>query len=228
MNAFRSRRPPAPPEIDLLPPERPRRPLRPALGARADVVDAHFVPVSIPVPGREAPRRAGAARGLNDNRHFSASRQRTAAANRWTTLAAGSLRQTERVLQSLSNGAFAVFVALVFAATFAMAGLLVGRPAEQASARPLDITHVSLTPRDDDGMRILQVNAIIENRSAAKSPVPKLRADLIAGGQIVASTYIATPVDEIDAGHSRGITARLLHPGGKTPELKLSFEESGA
>lgn len=224
MNAFRSRRPPVQPEIDLLPPERPRRPLRSGLGARADVVDAHFVAV----PARQEMRRAAGAGGSNDNHHFSASRQPTAAANCWGSLAAGSLRRTEKLLQSLSNGAFAVFVALVFAATFAVAGLLVGRPAELANARPLDITHVSLTPRDDDGMRILQVNAIIENRSAAKSPVPKLRADLIAGGQIVASTYIATPVDEIDAGHSRGITARLLHPGGKTPELRLSFEESGA
>lgn len=223
MNAFRSRRPPAQPEIDLLPPERPRRPLRPALGARADVVDAQFVPV----PARES-RRTGGAGGLNDNHRFTLSKPRNGAANRFASLAAGTLRQTEKVLQTLSNGAFAVIVALAFAATFAFAGLLVGRPAAQANARPLDITHVSLTPRDDDGMRILQVNAIIENRSAAKSAVPKLRADLIAGGQIVASTYIATPVDEIDAGHSRGITARLLHPGGKTPELRLSFEESDA
>ncbi|MBC7313362.1 MAG: hypothetical protein H5U11_12780 [Rhizobium sp.] len=214
MNAFRSRRPPAQPEIDLLPPERPRRPLRPALDARADVVDAHFVPV----PAREVPRRAGGTRGLNDNHRFTSSKPRNGAANRFASLAAGTLRQTERVLQSLSNGAFAVIVALAFAATFAFAGLLLGGPAEEANARPLDITHVSLTPRDDDGMRILQVNAIIENRSA----------DLIAGGQVIASTYIATPVEEIDAGHSRGITARLLHPGGKTPELRLSFEESGA
>ena len=224
MNAFRSRRPPAQPEIDLLPPEPPRRPLRPALDARADVVDAHFVPV----PAREVPRRAGGTRGLNDNHRFTSSKPRNGAANRFASLAAGTLRQTERVLQSLSNGAFAVIVALAFAATFAFAGLLLGGPAEEANARPLDITHVSLTPRDDDGMRILQVNAIIENRSAAKSQVPKLRADLISGGQVIASTYIATPVAEIDPGHSRGITARLLHPGGKTPELRLSFEESGA
>lgn len=224
MNAFRSRRHSVQPEIDLLPPERPRRSLRPVLGARADVVDAHFVSV----PAREAPRRAGSTGCLNDNDRFSSSKRRNGVANRWASLAAGRLRQTERVLQSLSNGAFAVIVALVFAATFAFAGLILGGPAEEANARPLDITHVSLTPRDDDGMRILQVNAIIENRSAAKSQVPKLRADLIAGGQVVASTYIAPPVDEIDAGHSRGITARLLHPGGKTPELRLSFEESGA
>ena len=224
MNAFRSRRPPVQPEIDLLPPERPRRPLHSALGARTDVVDAHFVPV----PAREPPRRAGGTRGLNDNHRFSASRRDNGAANRLAGLAAATLRQTERVLQSLSNGAFAVMVALVFAATFAFAGLILGGPAEEANGRPLDITHVSLTPRDDDGMRILQVSAIIENRGAEKSQVPKLRADLIAGGQVVASTYIATPVEEIDAGHSRGISARLLHPGGKTPELRLSFEESGA
>lgn len=228
MNAFRSRRGPATPEIDLLPPARPRRPQRSILGASADVIDAHFV--SVPATTREAPRRPDATRSSNDNRRFSTftSDRRTAGANRWASLAGGSLRRTEKALQSFSDRGFAAFVALVFVVIFALAGLIVGSPAEQASAGPLDITHVSLTPRDADGMRILQVNAIIENRSAAKSQVPKLRADLIAGGQVIASTYIATPVEEIDAGHSRGITARLLHPGGKTPELRLSFEESGA
>lgn len=226
MNAFRSRRGPATPEIDLLPPARSRRPQRSILGASADVIDAHFV--SVPASTREAPRRPDATRSSNDNRRFAASGHRTAGANRWANLAGGSLRRTEKALQSFSDRGFAAFVALVFVVIFALAGLVVGSPAEQASAGPLDITHVSLTPRDDDGMRILQVNAIIENRSAAKSQVPKLRADLIAGGQVIASTYIATPVAEIDPGHSRGITARLLHPGGKTPELRLSFEESGA
>lgn len=226
MNAFRPRRGPATPEIDLLPPARPRRPQRSVLSASADVIDAHFV--SVPATSREMPRRPEAARGFNDNRRFSASDRRTAGTNRWANLAGGSLRRTEKALQSFSDRGFAAFVALVFVVIFALAGLIVGSPVEQASAAPLDITHVSLTPRDADGMRILQVNAIIENRSAAKSQVPKLRADLIAGGQVIASTYIAPPVEEIGAGHSRGITARLLHPGGKTPELKLSFEESGA
>ncbi|MBV2184492.1 MAG: hypothetical protein KUL88_08130 [Rhizobium sp.] len=226
MNAFRSRRGPATPEIDLLPPARVRRPQRTSLGASADVIDAHYV--TIPRAAREAPRRPEGSRLSNDNRRFSSYRPRATAGNRWTSLAGGSIRRTERMLQSFSERGFAAFVALVFVAIFALAGLIVRSPAELADAGPLDITHVSLTPRDDDGMRILQVNAIIENRSAAKSPVPKLRADLIAGGQVIASTYIATPVAEIDPGHSRGITARLLHPGGKTPELRLSFEESGA
>lgn len=191
--------------------------------AHADVIDAHFVTV----PAREAPRRAEGTRGSNDNRGpFAAARPLPA--NRWAGLAGDPLRHTEGLLQGLSDRGFAAFVALVFVVTFAIAGLIAGAPVEQANARPLDITHVSLTPRDDDGMRILQVNAIIENRSEARSPVPKLRADLIADGQIIASTYIAAPAAEIDAGHSRGITARLLHPGGKTPELRLSFEETGA
>lgn len=193
------------------------------MAAHTDVIDAHFVTV----PTREAPRRGEATRGSNDNRRpFAAARP--IPANRWAGLAGDPLRRTEGLLQGLSDRGFAAFVALVFVVTFAIAGLIAGAPVEQANARPLDITHVSLTPRDDDGMRILQVNAIIENRSEARSPVPKLRADLIADGQIIASTYIAAPAAEIDAGHSRGITARLLHPGGKTPELRLSFEETGA
>ncbi|GEO86318.1 hypothetical protein GCM10007920_15870 [Ciceribacter naphthalenivorans] len=186
------------------------------------MVDAHYVAVD------DAPRRAQASGGLNDNRRRAPAERRAFDTSHWVGLAGGSLRSTERVLQTFSERGFALFVALAFVVTFAFAGLIVRAPDAEAYVRPLDITHVSLTPRDADGMRILQVNAIIENRSAARSHVPKLRADLIAGGQIIASTYIATPVDEIDAGHSRGITARLLHPGGKTPELRLSFEETGA
>jgi hypothetical protein len=45
---------------------------------------------------------------------------------------------------------------------------------------------------------------------------------------VIASTYIEPPVANLDGGESRGIVTRLQHPGGKTPEVRLSFEEAGA
>ncbi|MHA7971481.1 hypothetical protein [Rhizobium sp. CAU 1783] len=224
MNAFRSRRHAAAPDIDLLPPDRPRMPHAWPIRVTEDIVDAEFVTVR-----ETTPRRPSDARSSNDNHRRTADRGWAASrpASR-RTFAAGILSRLESLLQTLSDKGFAAFVSLVFVAIFALAGLMVGEPGARANAEPLDITHVSLTPHDDDGMRVLQVNAIIENRGTRTSVLPKLRADLIAGGQVIASTYIETPVSEIDAGHSRGITARLLHPGGKMPELRLSFEETGA
>jgi hypothetical protein len=87
---------------------------------------------------------------------------------------------------------------------------------------------VNLTPQDRNGMRVLLLNAIVENRTGREVTLPKLRADLLIDGQVIASTYIEPPVDSLDGGESRGIVTRLQHPGGKMPEVRLSFEEAGA
>ena len=79
-----------------------------------------------------------------------------------------------------------------------------------------------------NGMRVLLLNAIVENRTGREVMLPKLRADLLIDGQVIASTYIEPPVDSLDGGESRGIVTRLQHPGGKMPEVRLSFEEAGA
>ena len=75
---------------------------------------------------------------------------------------------------------------------------------------------------------VLLLNAIVENRTGREVTLPKLRADLLIDGQVIASTYIEPPVASLDGGESRGIVTRLQHPGGKTPEVRLSFEEAGA
>ncbi len=39
---------------------------------------------------------------------------------------------------------------------------------------------------------------------------------------------IEPPITEIGPGQSHGFSAKLRHPGGKTPEIKLSFIETDA
>jgi len=39
---------------------------------------------------------------------------------------------------------------------------------------------------------------------------------------------IEPPVRQMQPGFSHGFSAKLRHPGGKTPEIKLSFVEAGA
>jgi hypothetical protein len=50
-----------------------------------------------------------------------------------------------------------------------------------------------------------------------------IRADFINSGLLVRSVVIDPPVARIKAGESRGFSARLSHPGGKLPDVKLSF-----
>ncbi|MCM2396241.1 hypothetical protein NBH19_09135 [Rhizobium sp. S95] len=226
MSAARSRREPAEPVIDLLPPDRRRPPHAWPIHVNEDIVDAHFVTVR---EARRSPQDAGGRTDARKPRNRFASRP---SANRWTDTLAAPLRSGEQALQRLSEKTFAVLVSASFAMIFAAASVYAGVAAQEAAplpaSGPLDITHVSLTPQDANGMRVLLVNAIVENRSQGRTSLPKLRADLVSGGQVIASTYIDSPVEELDAGHSRGISARLQHPGGKLPELRLSFEEADA
>ncbi len=217
MSAFRQQKQAAAADLDLLPPDRARRRIEPLHQRMAprDVVDAQFVTV------RDAPKpsQASAARSPAD-----------ASATDFSALGRALIDAAETRLQRLSDVAFSLLVAIAFVSIFSLAGQLVFGSGEhpEIAAKPLDFTHVNLTAQDRNGMRVLLLNAIVENRSEREVSLPKLRADLLIDGQVIASTYIEPPVDSLDGGESRGIVARLQHPGGKMPEVRLSFEEAGA
>jgi hypothetical protein len=216
MRAFRQASQAAPPEADLLPPDRARRkldrsPIRPST---ADVVDAQFVVVR--EVRKDAPRTRVA--DISSPVEELQARIRTAFVT------------AEGRLQRLSDISFALLVAIAFVSIFSLAGHLAfgGSGHPELDARPLDFTHVNLTPQDKNGMRVLLISAIVENRTDREVALPRVRADLLVGGQVIASTYVDPPVAFLEGGQSRGLAARLQHPGGKTPELRLSFEEAGA
>ncbi|MFA7414593.1 MAG: hypothetical protein WC048_08915 [Rhizobium sp.] len=227
MSAFRYRKESADAGIDLLPPERRARTMhRHSFIGPADIVDAHFVTI------RDIPRPDFARRRFNDNEPFPGMFRRPDGRASPARLLGAAIGSVETLLERLSDRSYAVLVASVFSGVFALAGVLSGSGTSSMQSIPdasaLDITHVSLTPQDANGMRVLLINAIVENRSTGRVHVPTVRADLLSNGEIVASTLIAAPVDVIDAGHSRGFSARLQHPGGKLPELRLSFAEADA
>ena len=131
----------------------------------------------------------------------------------------------------LSADFFAAIVAVLFVIVFGLSGgfsLLPGSADASAGAPGLDLTHVNLTPQDADGMRVLLITGIVENKSVDRLDLPAIHAELVADGSIVASTAIKPPVSRIESGHSHGFSARIPHPGGKMPELKLSFASSDA
>ncbi|WP_165216440.1 hypothetical protein [Affinirhizobium pseudoryzae] len=220
MHAFRSRRDNAA-AYDILPPEAigSNRPVR--MPARADVEDAHFVTV------REDTRTQ---RFQNDNRK----RQPKPAmrvAEAAPSLLQRLLSRFEALLMRMSADFFSALVAFVFIVVFGLAGgfsLVAGAGSDPAQAAGLDITHVTLTPQDADGLRVLVINGIVENRAGARIEVPPIRADILVDGMPVASTLIALPISDLAHDHSRGFTAKIPHPGGKNPQLRLSFAETGA
>lgn len=217
MSAFRYQKQAAAADLDLLPPDRARRRIEPLSQrmARHEVIDAQFVTVrDAPKPSLRPAVSVSQAPLYPDLR---------------LTLS-NLVGRIEERLQRLSDVAFSLLVAIAFVSIFSLAGQLVFGHGEhpEIAAKPLDFTHVNLTPQDRNGMRVLLLNAIVENRTGSAITLPKVRADLVVDGQVVASTYIEPPVGRLDGGESRGIVTRLQHPGGKMPEVRLSFEEAGA
>ncbi|QLF68582.1 hypothetical protein FE840_002905 [Peteryoungia desertarenae] len=218
---------------DLLPPDRSRRIQKPLRQTVGDVIDADYIIVRDRPAEKMSPRRVHGLQQKPEGRPaFTAAQAQGAypVLKRLQTELGSQLRQAELALQSLSERAFSRLVAAAIALVLLafVPALVIGQQGAVDQGRVLDITHVNLTPQDANGMRVLLVNAIIENRSSRSVPLPRLRADLVTDGQVIASTYIDAPTDRLDGGHSRGIAARLQHPGGKTPELRLSFDAAGA
>lgn len=219
MGAFRHRQQRTGLVYDLIPPERGT-----ASGQahyvmpKADIVDAEFVTVST--------ARGRTASGVN-MRYGGRTRSRPQPVARKTTLSRilSVLRGVEEVLQQASRRSFVALIVCLAILIFGLSGGfsgLSGAPTD-ATADPLQFSHVTLTPRDENGLPVLRLNGIIENVSGATLSVPQVRADLFAGDQLVRSIVVDTPVDRLGPHESRGFSTRLQHPGGKTPEVRLSF-----
>lgn len=212
MGASRMRQEARQADADLLPPQpRQRRYVTPPPLAE-DITDAHFVVIG------KAARVMEPAAGHD-----------TAEAKTSPLVAlafpAAVAERLEMFLERFSDRAFAAFVALMFGSVFMLASALAAYQLTDAEvpAGSLGIIHANATPQDANGMRVLMINGIVENRTGQAQPIPQIRADFYSGDQLVASTMIAPPVPVIEHGHSRGFAAKVPHPGGKSPDLRLSF-----
>ncbi|NKK75631.1 hypothetical protein GFM13_36205 [Rhizobium leguminosarum bv. viciae] len=200
---------------DFLPPEPANRQYRSA--RPADISDAEFITL-----GKVRPREFNA-RTYNDNR------KRMAAAHAapppfMPAMAASVLQTVESSLQRASMRSFAALVLALVVLVFGLAGGFSGLSGERAtSGASLHFTHVTVTPRDANGMRVLVINGIIENESGTTQTVHPIRADLVTDERLTASIVINPPADVIYGGQSRGFSARVQHAGGKMPEVRLSF-----
>ncbi|MBW8786904.1 hypothetical protein [Rhizobium laguerreae] len=199
---------------DFLPPEPANRQYRSA--RPADISDAEFVTLG------NVRTREFSARTYNDNRKRMAAAH--AAPPPMPAMAASVLQTVESWLQRASTRSFAALVLALVVLVFGLAGGFSGLSGARAtSGAPLHFTHVTVTPRDANGMRVLVINGIVENKSGTTQTVYPIRADLVTDEQLTASIVIDPPADVIYGGQSRGFSARVQHAGGKTPEVRLSF-----
>ncbi|MGF9694757.1 MULTISPECIES: hypothetical protein [unclassified Rhizobium] len=220
MNAFRPRRDKAPVAYDILPPEaisqpRPRQPITPQ-----PVEDAHFVTLA------NDGRPSTAHRFQNDNQKRPHRPRMQVVNAEPASLVERLIERVEGMLLRMSADFFSALVAFVFVLVFTLAGgfsLLSGDTGSSARAGGLDITHITLTSQDAGGMQVLLINGIVENRTSRSMAVPSIRVEFLVDGKPVATSMIAPPIATIDRDNSHGFSARVPHPGGKTPQLRLSF-----
>jgi hypothetical protein len=217
MNTFRGPHGKTIVRMDILPPDtRPKRASRP-FPQSGEVVDAHYVAI------QERRRQPRSQRSHNDN---------------FTSVPAGeSLGLTARVagrieagLRKMPADLFSALVAAAFVAVFALSGgfsFLFQNAAADSSEMAWDITHVSMIPQDANGMRVLLINGIVENRGSVERVMPSIRAELMSSDVLVASTMINPPQGMLGSRQSRGFSARIPHPVGKLPDLRLSVAERG-
>ncbi len=198
---------------DFLPPEQTKREARRT--RPVDVADAEFVVITNNRPQSFKPR------SFNDNRRRSSAIQPSLP----RAMAETFVRAGETWLQQASGK---IFVALVLALSVLVFGLFGGFSGfSQSEAAPTDsplhFSHVTMTPRDANGMRVLLINGIIDNQSGITQVLHPIRADLVAGEQLTASVVINPPADVLYGGQSRGFSTRVQYAGGKMPEVRLSF-----
>lgn len=209
-------------DYDLLMPHAPVARLKPRAAKQQETIDADFVTVKETVY-----RDYG-----NDNRRAAYQQGKRRTIGAFETFEA-MIAWVDRKLSSLSVDGYSAVVAAAAVAMFFMSGGFSVLPtkthAVAAPPDPLAITHISITPQYAGGMEVLVINGIVDNRTDNIQEVPSIRADLFAAkGEKVASMLIEPPILEIGPGQSHGFSAKLRHPGGKTPEIKLSFIETDA
>lgn len=201
---------------DFLPPEPAKREARRT--RPVDVTDAEFVVIT------NSRAQTFNARSFNDNRRRpSASLVIQPSFPR--TLMESFIRAGESWLQQASVKTFVALVLTLSVLVFGLFGGFSGLSQSEAASTdsPLHFSHVTMTPRDANGMRVLLINGIIDNQSGTTQAVRPIRADLFAGEQLTASIVINPPADVIYGGQSRGFSTRVQYAGGKMPEVRLSF-----
>jgi hypothetical protein len=216
MSMFRSSKRQSTSDFDLLVPEARRRHVETRIFDN-DVLDADYFELD-----ELAARHSG-----NDNRRKAGVQVKREEKIPFKA-AFAALGAFERRLGEMSINGFAALIAGAIVGIFLLSGGMslfsLGQNVSEQQVNPLGITYVNITPQNIDGQDLLVISGVIENAGDQLMNVPKILASLSAQkGEFVASMIIQPPIGEIKPGNSHGFSAKFRHPGGKTPDIKLSF-----
>ncbi len=209
-----------PPQYDFLPPE-PAARKRIRFEAPTDVTDAEFVVIDKNVAQMRFNDNQPAARaGRTQHWLFASAR-----------LIVRMIKITEKGLRLLSTRAFAALVALMVLSAFWFSGGFSFLAPDQVVAMParpaLAIADISSRIEQANGMNSLLVSARVENNSQKPLAVPTIRLELTSGDTLIRTADIQPPQNLLQAGQKADFVVRLSHPGGKPPQIRLSFVAAG-
>jgi hypothetical protein len=210
--------------LDLIPPDRSFRrgeEAHQAFGRQTEIVDAEFEIV-------RAARRANKP-VVNDN--LSCRRVPAVSVPMASRLPrpADTVAGLERNLKLLPERGFvglAVFLCVsIFLAVYFY--WPANRPTAYARSNGLVITHIHQSPVDANGFRIIELTGVVENRSSTARPVPAVIAELRSDSGAVNKAAVSLGDKALAAGKTATFFLRIPYPGGKHPQVAVSFAPKG-
>ncbi|MCD2178388.1 hypothetical protein [Rhizobium sp. C1] len=207
---------------DLIPPERSLQKATHRPGGRRarDIEDAEFEVVSA------APRTRAHAT-FNDNR-TGGDRQRTQTASRGHFGTGTAAQQKSDPSSSPSRlpqyglaGLAATFLLTLGIAAYFNLG------AFAAAEGGLIITDIHQSPIDSNGLRVMELSGIVENRSHEALPLPALIAQMKSETGAVNQSAVSLGDGLLAAGETARFKLRIPSPGGKRQEVSISFAPKG-
>ncbi|MDQ0321627.1 hypothetical protein QO002_003765 [Pararhizobium capsulatum DSM 1112] len=225
MQAFRFQEEQGARRMDFLPPEHAARTQAKPVARRADIVDVEFETVGFPSRRPSHPI-------FNNNRGASASRpaekhpsDEMGVGSLLIAILAEAMAHVERLLRLASPGAFVALVAGLCAVVFLVVGFIGG----SAGATPgLVISDVTTRIGDANGMKVISVYGVVENRTNELQSVPVIQIDVDTEGRRKTAARVLSGATMLAPGESRPFAARVPHVGGKLPDVQVSFSKPDA
>lgn len=91
----------------------------------------------------------------------------------------------------------------------------------------LTILDLHQSPVDSNGLRIIELTGTVENGSSVAASLPPVLAELRTDSGLVAKTAVSLGDAPLQAGKSAHFSIRIPYPGGKNPQVAVSFATKG-
>lgn len=204
---------------DVIPPERSLHRMRGKVAQKHEIEDAEFEVVA-PQP------RDRRHETINDNaRTTFKPRTQSSPRERFGLAAASSTAEAPVSGSRLPHFGLAG-LAVAFLLTLGIAAFFnIGAFATADGG--LVITEIRQSPIDSNGLRVMELSGIVENRSPRAQPLPALVAQMKSDNGTINQSAISLGDGLLASGATARFTLRIPTPGGKRQEVSISFAPKG-